>query len=62
MSGFGLGAAGATAILLPQLMGRAGRSRIIRLEKSIQIGRPVQEVFEAWTDWERLPRVSENIA
>ena len=60
---FAMGAlAGSGAMLLPQVVGRAGGSRIIRLEKSIQIGRPVEEVFEAWTDWERLPRVSENIA
>lgn len=28
--------------------------RIIRLEKSIQIGRPVDEVFRAWADLDRL--------
>jgi uncharacterized membrane protein len=62
-TGFGVGAgAGAAVALLPQLIGRAGASRIIRLEKSIQIGRPVEEVFAAWVDWERLPRASENIA
>ncbi|MGZ4814957.1 MAG: SRPBCC family protein [Terriglobales bacterium] len=60
---FAMGAAAGTgAMLIPQLVGRAGASRIIRLEKSIQIGRPVEEVFDAWTDWERLPRVSENVA
>lgn len=48
-------------MLLPQLVGRAAASRIIRLEKSIQVGRPVEEVFAAWTDWERLPRASENV-
>ncbi len=53
---------GAVAVLLPQLLGRAGASRIIRLEKSVQIGRSVEEVFNAWSDWDRLPRVSENIA
>lgn len=61
--GFATGAiAGTGAVLLPQLVGRAGASRIIRLEKSIQIGRPVEEVYAAWTDWERLPRATENIA
>jgi uncharacterized membrane protein len=35
---------------------------VLRLEKSIQIGRPVDEVFNAWTDWDRLPRVSENVS
>jgi uncharacterized membrane protein len=60
--GFAAGAAAGTgAVLLPQLVGRAGASRIIRLEKSIQIGRPVDEVYDAWTDWERLPRATENI-
>jgi len=48
-------------MLLPQLVGRAGASRIIRLEKSIQIGGPVEEVFAAWVDWERLPRVTDKI-
>ena len=62
-SGFGIGATiGTAAVLLPQVAGRAGASRIIRLEKSIQIGRPVEEVFNAWIDWDRLPRVSDNIA
>jgi uncharacterized membrane protein len=54
--------AGTGAMLLPQIIGRTGASRIIRLEKSIQIGRPVEEVFESWTDWDRLPRVSNNVA
>ena len=49
-------------MLLPKIVGKAGSSRIIRLEKSIQVGRSVEEVFQAWTDWERLPRVSGNIA
>jgi uncharacterized membrane protein len=61
-SGFGVGATvGAAAVLLPQIIGRGAGSRIIRLEKSIQVGRPVEEVFSAWTDWDRLPRVSENV-
>lgn len=61
--GFATGAiTGTGAVLLPQLVGRAGASRIIRLEKSIQVGRPVEEVYAAWTDWERLARVTENIA
>ena len=30
--------------------------RIIRLEKSINVGRPVSEVFAAWSDFERLAR------
>jgi len=59
---FAMGAAAGTgAVLLPQLVGRAGASRIIRLEKSVQVGRPVEEVFAAWTDWDRLPRATENV-
>lgn len=34
------------------------RHRIIRLEKSIQIGRPQSEVFRAWAGMDRLPRWS----
>jgi uncharacterized membrane protein len=60
---FAMGAAAGTgAMLIPQLVGRGRTSRIIRLEKSIQVGRPVEEVYAAWTDWERLPRAAENIA
>jgi uncharacterized membrane protein len=60
---FAMGAAAGTgAMLIPQLIGRGRKSRIIRLEKSIQVGRPVEEVYAAWTDWERLPRATENIA
>jgi uncharacterized membrane protein len=33
-------------------------SRVIRLEKSIQIGRPVEDVFGAWSDLDRLPQMS----
>ena len=38
------------------LTGRGGSSHIVRLEKSVQIGRPVAEVFETWSDLESLPR------
>jgi uncharacterized membrane protein len=30
-------------------------SRVLRLERSLQIGRPVNEVFDAWTHLEQLP-------
>lgn len=32
-------------------------NRILRLEKSMNIGRPVQAVFEAWSNVERLPQL-----
>jgi len=38
------------------VMGRGGQSRIIRIEKSVQIGRPVEDVFQTWSDLEALPR------
>lgn len=38
------------------LVGRGGNRRIVRLEKSIQIGRPVHEVFQAWQRIERIPQ------
>src|SRR5215813_7614672 len=61
-TGFGIGvAAGAAVVLLPQMVGRTANRRIIRLQKSIQIGRPTEEVFAAWTNWDRLPRSSENM-
>src|SRR3954465_3122775 len=61
-AGIGVGAGiGAAVVLLPQVLGRAGASRIIRLEKSIQIGHPVDEVFNAWVDWDRLPRAADNV-
>ncbi len=64
--GFAAGAAigagaSAVALLLPSVWGRARHSRIVRMEKSIQIGRPVEECFSAWRQLERLPRMSSII-
>ncbi len=61
--GFAAGAAagaGASlgAFLVPNLIGRARNRHIVRLEKALQIGRPVEEVFSAWTTLERLPQMS----
>lgn len=51
-----IGTAAATAaILIANAVSRNRDHRILRLEDSIQIGRPVEEVFRAWTDFERLP-------
>lgn len=30
--------------------------RVVRLEKSVNVGRPVQAVFAAWSNFERLPQ------
>jgi uncharacterized membrane protein len=43
------------------LLARLRHNRIVRLEKSLQIGRPVDEVFRAWVDLERLPQLSPAI-
>ncbi len=59
--GFGIGtAAGVGAVALINLAVRARRP-VVRLEKSIQVGRAVEEVFNAWTDFERLSRMSDII-
>ncbi len=56
-SGFGVGAASAVAgAWIFGLLGRGGHSHIVRLEKSVQIARPVSEVFATWSELERLPR------
>ena len=61
-AGAGAGAAaGLGSWILLNLLGRRGRSRIVRLEKSVQIGRPVEEVFAAWTNLSGLPRFSSMI-
>ncbi|HET7750687.1 MAG TPA: SRPBCC family protein, partial [Terriglobales bacterium] len=64
--GFGMGvAAGAgdtVGVLLGlNYVGRAGHRRVVRLEKSIQIAAPVEDVFRAWLDMERLPQFTDVI-
>lgn len=56
--GFAVGAAIGTgaaiaAVVIANMMGNRS-SRIVRLEDSVQIGRPVEEVFRAWMDFESL--------
>jgi uncharacterized membrane protein len=65
-TGFRLGAAigigaGVAVLLIPELIGRARRSHIVRLQKSIQIGAPVNEVFDRWLNVQNLPRVSNDV-
>jgi uncharacterized membrane protein len=62
--GFALGAAagaGATigAVAVARVL--SGKRRVVRLEKALQIGRPVNEVFPYWSELERLPEVSDCI-
>jgi uncharacterized membrane protein len=59
--GFGAGASvGVLAGLGAAIAWRAARSGnqdsdVLRLEKTVQIGRPVSEVFRAWSELENLP-------
>lgn len=60
-SGFAAGAAvGALAGIAGVLVARRRSmdidSHVIRLEKSVNIGRPVESVFAAWSSFERLPQ------
>ena len=50
---------GSLAII--NLLARVRRRGVVRLEKSLQIGRPVEEVFRSWVDLERLPQLSPMI-
>lgn len=55
--------AGATigTLLLINIIGRSRHPRVIRLQKSLQIGRPVERVFNAWADLEHLKDWSDVI-
>lgn len=53
-----LGTAGAVAAYMIAAAFRGGHeTRIVRFETSLQIGRPVAEVFRVWSDYERLPEI-----
>jgi len=59
-SGFATGAvvgvlAGIGGLLAFKAASAGTSHRILRLEKSVNIGRPIETVFNAWTDFERLP-------
>jgi uncharacterized membrane protein len=58
--GFAVGAvvgtaAAAGAIFAARSLTRNRDPRILRFEESIQIARPVEDVFRAWSDFARLP-------
>lgn len=56
-SGFALGAlAGVGGVLALKSFSSDTDSHIVRLEKGINIGRPVELVFAAWSNFERLPQ------
>ena len=58
--GFAAGAAAGTSAgfgswLLSRTVFHRSDSSVVRLEKSVQIGAPIDVVFGAWSDLERLP-------
>lgn len=56
LSGMGAGAAAGVGVMLAWQSFVPGRnSRVLRIEKSIEIGAPVAEVFAAWAQLESLP-------
>lgn len=60
-SGFAAGAAvgalaGIAGVLAAKRRSADIDSHVVRLEKSVNIGRPVQTVFAAWSTFERLPQ------
>jgi len=60
--GFATGAAaGLGTLFAVSFIGRGRTSRIVRLEKSVQIGRPVHQVFDAWSDFNHLAQLSSII-
>jgi len=61
-SGVGAGAAlgalaGAACVLAFKKFTSDTGADIVRLEKSMNVGRPIDEVFSAWSDFERLPEL-----
>jgi uncharacterized membrane protein len=65
-SGFLAGAAVGAGVavgtfLLINAIGRARRGRVVRLQKSLQIGRPVHEVFTSWANLEGVADQSSMI-
>lgn len=61
-AGFGCGVASAIGgALLASRLRRGGQSRILRLEKSIQIAAPVDRVFDRWNNFEELAQLTSSI-
>lgn len=59
-TGATFGAAGTLGVCAMSLLCRR-TGRVIRIEKSLQIGRPVNEVFGAWADLSRMPQYCKMI-
>jgi uncharacterized membrane protein len=54
-------AAGAGVLLALNSLGRRRHANVVRLEKSVQIGRSVDEVYRAWSSLDALPGMSHII-
>lgn len=61
-SGIAAGAAAGAGVLVAlNSFGRGRHSKVLRLEKSVQIGRSVNEVYRAWSSLDALPGMSHII-
>ncbi len=61
-SGFALGVAvGLTSALALTTISRLRGHSVLRIERSIQIGKPVEEVFDAWADFDSLPHLIDSL-
>src|SRR5438067_6913289 len=56
----GVAAAGGS-LLAWKTFGRVKNGRILRLEKSLQIGKPVDEVYEAWSQLDQIPSYTDLV-
>jgi len=54
-------AAAVTAVMVANALSRHRDHRILRLDDSIQIARPVEEVFRAWADFRSFPDFIEAV-
>jgi uncharacterized membrane protein len=54
-------AASVAAVIISHSFRSSRDRRIVRLEDSVQIGRPVAEVFRAWADFKRLPQYLKSL-
>ncbi len=59
--GFAAGAAAGFGSLAVINLASRARRPVVRLEKSLQIGKPVEDVFKLWSNFERLPQVSDLV-
>jgi uncharacterized membrane protein len=54
-------AASVAAVIIGNTFSRTRDRRIVRLEDSVQIGRPVADVFRTWANFEQLPRFLKSV-